>query len=124
MNIEIYRIKDTAETVMVPCEVCVARGIVSAECGKCGGKGIHKRTIYPWRVAKKTETVIKIDRDSRTAGLRYWTSSTEYFAEENKIAHFTKEDAEDECARRNKAMGLETILSTLENNKKIEKKEK
>ena len=123
MNIEMYVIKDVAENIMVPCEVCAARGVIYAECGKCGGKGIHKKTIYPWRVAKRTEIVIKIDRDSKTTGLRYWTSSTEYFAEENKIAHFTKEDAEAECARRNKFAGLETILSTLENNNKANKKD-
>ena len=117
MNIEMYKIKEFDEAVMVPCSLCAERGVIAADCGKCGGKGVHKKTIHPYRICRRTVTIIKIDRDSKTSNLRYWTSSSEYFPEERKLVHFTEEDAQEECTRRNKVMGLETILSTLENNK-------
>lgn len=118
MNIEMYRIKEFDETVTVPCALCADKGIVDKSCNRCNGKGVHKRTIRPFRISRRTETIIKIDRDSKTSNLRYWTSSTEYFPEEQKLVHFTEEDAKEECTRRNKVLGLETILNTLENNKK------
>lgn len=117
MNIEMYKIKEFDEAVTVPCSLCADKGIIDQSCNRCNGKGVHKRTIHPYRICRRTVTIIKIDRDSKTSNLRYWTSSSEYFPEEQKLVHFTEEDAQEECKRRNKVLGLDAILDILENNK-------
>ena len=101
MIIEMYRIKEVEQKIKVPCEFCLSKGIVYHKCSKCGGNCVHNKTIKIWKLAKYTEDIVAIDRDNKGA-LRYWTSQSEYFPEDSKLVHFTKKDAEAECARRNK----------------------
>lgn len=124
--IEMYKIRLENITIKVPCERCAGKGIVDYGCHKCGGNGIHKKTINVWKVAPRKEKVVKIDRSSKDnfysgtqtsykGGLRYWTSLSEFYNEEDKYLHFTKEDAQQECDARNKEN--EDILKVFNSNK-------
>lgn len=110
--IEMYKIGETNIKIEVPCEHCSEKGIIDKRCNKCGGKGTHYKTIKVWKVNPKTVIIEKIDRSSEdhffkgvqtsyADGLRYWTSSSEFFNEEDKLLHFNKDDAWSECVRRN-----------------------
>lgn len=105
--IEMYKIREEDVKIKVPCEHCLEKGIVDRRCNKCGGNGVHNKTIKVWNIAPRTVTVEKIDRspvDSLTShigGLRYWISYSEFYSEESKLLHFNREDAWNECARRN-----------------------
>ena len=103
MNIEMYRIKEYEEVIKVPCESCLNRGIITHNCQKCGGKGVHKKTIKVWRIVARTETVQKIDRDEY-GDLRYWIASDTFYSEEKRLLHFSEKDAEKECTNRNYAI--------------------
>lgn len=124
--IEMYRIRKEDMTIKIPCEKCFEKGIVDKGCYKCGGNGIHKKTIKVWKVAPRTVTVEKIDRSSKNSyyydiqteyegGLRYWTGAEEYYNEEERILHFNKEDAQEECNRRN--VEIADILKIYDKNK-------
>lgn len=114
MPIEMYRIKEYEETIKVPCESCLNRGIITHNCQKCGGKGVHKKTIKVWRIVARTETVQKIDRDA-FGDLRYWVASDTFYSEEKRLLHFTEKDAEKECANRNHS--IKHILEIQSQNK-------
>ena len=124
--IEMYKIRQEEVKIKIPCERCMNSGIVDRSCKKCGGNGVHNKTIKVWKVAPKTETVVNIDRSSKDSfykgiqtsyegGLRYWTGMNEFYKEEDKYLHFTKKDAQDECNRRNKDVA--DILKVDSNNK-------
>lgn len=113
MIIEMYRIKEVEQKIKVPCEFCLSKGIVYHKCSKCGGNGVHNKTIKIWKLAKYTEDIIAINRDSKGA-LCYWTSQSEYFPEDSRLVHFTKKDAEDECRRRNKE--LSSVIEIMNRN--------
>lgn len=126
--IEMYRIRQEEVRIKVPCSRCAEKGIVDKTCNKCGGKGVHHKTILVWKVAPKTVTVDKIDRSSKNSyyhgtqttyegGLRYWTGMSEFYNEENKRLHFTKEDAQKECNRRNS--DIAELLKVANSNKTI-----
>lgn len=111
--IEMYKIKEEEVTIKVPCEACYKKGMVVYDCHKCGGKGIHNKTIKVWKVARKTVTMEKINRGksdqlyhgkqtSYDGGLQYWTGDSEFYNENDLYLHFTKEDAQKECDKRNK----------------------
>ena len=129
--IEMYKIRQEEVKIKIPCERCMNSGIVDRSCKKCGGNGVHNKTIKVWKVAPKTETVVNIDRSSKDSfykgiqtsyegGLRYWTGMNEFYKEEDKYLHFTKKDAQDECNRRNKDVA--DILKVDSNNKTIKNK--
>ena len=110
--IEMYKIRDEETKIKVPCERCLEKGIIDHTCAKCGGKGVHSKTIKVWKVAPKTVTVEKIDRSSgdnfykgtQTSykdGLRYWTSCYEFYNEADMYLHFTQNEAQKECDKRN-----------------------
>ena len=110
--IEMYKIYKKEVRIKVPCEQCLANGIVDGACRKCGGNGVHNKTLQVWTVSHHTEKVEKIDRSSEdryykgtqttyVGGLRYWTSYSEFYNEEDRILHFNKNDAQKECDRRN-----------------------
>lgn len=110
--IEMYKIREVDMKIQVPCERCLEKGIIDHTCSKCGGKGVHSKTIKVWKVASKTVTVEKIDRSdvdkfygsfqtSYKNGLRYWTSLNDYYNEANMFLHFTKDEAQKECDTRN-----------------------
>lgn len=110
--IEMYRIREEDVKIKVPCERCLEKGIVNKYCHRCGGNGTHNKTIKVWKVAPRTVTVEKIDRASNDSyyrgiqtsyvgGLRYWTGASEFFNEEDKYLHFNKNDAQEECDKRN-----------------------
>ena len=126
--IEMYKIRQEEVKIKIPCERCMNSGIVDRSCKKCGGNGVHNKTIKVWKVAPKTETIVDIDRSSEDSfykgtqtsyegGLRYWTGMNEFYKEEDKYLHFTKKDAQDECNRRNKDVA--DILKIDSNNKTI-----
>ena len=123
--IEMYKIREEDLKIKVPCEHCLENGIVDKRCNKCGGNGTHNKTIKVWKVMPRTVIVEKIDRSSEDSffrgiqtsyvgGLRYWTSSSEYFNEESKLLHFNKDDAWAECVRRN--ANVKDILEIHTNN--------
>ena len=100
-------------------------------CNKCGGHGTHNKTIKVWKVLPRTVRVEKINRStednfyrgfqtSYVGGLRYWTSSSEFFNEESKLLHFNSVDAQAECDRRN--ADIASILNINNYNMVIEKK--
>ena len=60
--IEMHKIKDMDVKIKVPCESCYNKGIVDRRCNKCGGNGIHNKTIKAWKVMPRTIVVEKIDR--------------------------------------------------------------
>lgn len=110
--IEMYRIREEDMKIKVPCERCLEKGIVNQSCHRCGGNGTHNKTIKVWKVAPRTVTVEKIDRASKDSyykgvqtsyvgGLRYWTGASDFFNEEDKYLHFNKNDAQEECDKRN-----------------------
>lgn len=124
--IEMYKIRLENMTIKVPCERCAGRGIVDYGCHKCGGNGVHKKTINVWKVSPKKEEIVKIDRSSKDSfyastqtsykgGLRYWTGLSEFYNEEDKYLHFTKEDAQQECDARNNE--IEDVLKIINSNK-------
>ena len=124
--IEMYRIRKEDVRIKIPCERCYEKGIVDKGCSKCGGNGVHKKTIQVWKVAPRTVVVEKIDRSSKNSyyynvqteyegGLRYWTGAEEYYNEEERILHFNKEDAQEECNRRN--VDIADILKVIDKNK-------
>lgn len=118
--IEMYKIREEDMKIQVPCERCLEKGIIDHACSKCGGKGIHSKTIKVWKVAPKTVTVEKIDRSdvdkfygsiqtSYKNGLRYWTGLNDYYNEANMYLHFTKDEAQKECDTRN--VDIKNILN-------------
>ena len=122
--IEMYKIREEEVKIKVPCERCLEKGIIDRTCFKCGGNGIHRKTIKVWKVAPKTVTVERIDRsssdnfykDAQTSyknGLRYWTSYYDFYNEADMYLHFTKSEAQKECDKRN-----EEIKRLLDINKK------
>ena len=126
--IEMYRIHQEEVRIKVPCEWCAKKGIVDKSCNRCGGKGVHNKIILVWKVARKTVTVNEIDRSPKNSyyhgtqttyegGLRYWTSMSEFYNEEDKHLHFTKEDAQKECDRRNN--DIAELLKVVNTNKTI-----
>ena len=117
--IEMYRIREVNKKIQVPCEWCLEKGIVDKRCNKCGGNGVHNKTLKVWEVMPRTEIIEKIDRGFEDnfyrgiqveyeGGLRYWISSCEFFNEESRLLHFNKDDAQKECDRRN--AGIADIL--------------
>ncbi|WP_313069901.1 hypothetical protein [Lacrimispora sp.] len=113
--IEMYRIREEEMKIQIPCERCLAKGIIDRTCSKCGGKGVHNKTIKAWEVAPKTVTVEKIDRSSNDNffrgiqtsyknGLRYWTSHYDFYNEADMYLHFTMNEAQRECDKRNESI--------------------
>ena len=100
MNIEMSRIKEYEEVIKVPCESCLSRGVVTHNCQRCGGNGVHKKTIKVWKIVSRNEIVQKIDRDEY-GELRYWVGYDTFYHEEKRLLHFTEKDAEKECKNRN-----------------------
>lgn len=109
---KMYKITKKGAKLTVVCENCHERGFVSKKCHMCGGHGFRKRTVDYWYVSKHLENIEKIDRakfQSEYCGqilceqgeLRYWSSANEFFAESSKLLHFSYDDAESECFRRN-----------------------
>lgn len=116
----------------VVCESCAVRGAVASNCTKCNGEGTHHKATK-WYVSKPID-IEKIDRVSEdisirdavtgelivqpAGSLRYWEDASCYYAEQEKLIHFTKQDAAAECRKRNHklhglmlAMHLEKTLS-------------
>lgn len=116
----------------VVCESCAVRGAVASNCTKCNGEGTHHKATK-WYVSKPID-IEKIDRGSEdisvrdavtgelivqpAGSLRYWVDASYYYAEQEKLIHFTKQDAAAECHKRNHklhgpllAMHLEKTLS-------------
>lgn len=127
--IEMYRIRLEDMKIKVVCEKCFKNGIIDSCCHKCGGKGVHNKTIKVWKVAPRTVTVERIDRSSKDSyyrdiqttyegGLRYWTGASDFFNEEDKYLHFNKNDAQKECDRRNKEIA--DILNMHNRNKQYQ----
>lgn len=115
MSIEMYRIREVNIRIKVVCEICESNGIVISDCFKCGGKGIHNKTITLWKVSPRTVTISYIDRASKDdyykgvqtsyeGELRYWLDMSEFYNERDRLLHFTKKDAQRECDKRNKAI--------------------
>ena len=126
--IEMYKIREEDMKIQVPCERCLEKGIIDHTCSKCGGKGVHSKTIKVWKVAPKTVTVEKIDRSdvdkfygsfqtSYKNGLRYWTSLNDYYNEVNMFLHFTKDEAQKECDKRNK--NIKVLLDIYKKNNSV-----
>ena len=110
--IEMYKIRLEDMKIKVPCEWCLKKGIIDKGCNKCGGNGVHSKTIKAWKVAPRTVTVYDINRSSKNnyyhgiqtsyeGGLRYWIGVSEFFNEEDRYLHFSKDDAQKECDKRN-----------------------
>lgn len=130
--IEMYRIREEDVKIKVPCEHCAKKGIVDKRCNRCGGNGTHNKTIKVWKIAPRTETVERIDRSSEdnyyrgvqvtyAGGLRYWTGYSDFYNEEDKLLHFNRDDAWNECARRN--ADVADILNIYVRNKIVEREE-
>lgn len=124
--VEMYRIRKEEMKFKVPCESCLEKGMVDGTCPKCGGKGIHSKTIKVWKVAPKTVTVEKIDRSSSDSfykgvqtsyknGLRYWTGQNDFYNDAEMYMHFTKNEAQKECNKRNE--GIKGLLEVDRKNK-------
>lgn len=129
--IEMYKIRQEEMKIKIPCERCMNSGIVDRSCQKCGGNGVHNKTIKVWKVAPKTVTIEDIDRASKDSfykgtqtsyegGLRYWINMGEFYNEEDKYLHFSKEDAQEECDKRNK--DIADILKVVNKNKSMNDK--
>ncbi len=123
--VEMYRIREEEMKIKVPCERCLEKGIIDCTCSRCGSKGVHSKTIKVWKVASKTVTVEKIDRSSsdnfykgvQTSyknGLRYWTGHSDFYNEANMYLHFTRNDAQKECNKRNE--GIKGLLEVYSKN--------
>lgn len=113
--IEMYKIRQQKVVIKVPCEACCANGAVDDDCFKCGGKGVHKKTLILWKVAPRTETIYNINRTfsesyyggipvSYEEDLRYWTDMSVYYDDKDRLIHFTIKDAQRECEKRNKVI--------------------
>ena len=113
--IEMYKITPTTTKIKVTCQKCTGIGIVDDNCKYCGGKGTHYKTLAFWKIASKPVIIEKINR-SKNGELRYWGDSSSFFAEDGKYLHFTKEDAEKECNRRNSQIA--SIIEVMERNEK------
>lgn len=109
MNIKMYRIREEGVRIQVPCEKCMEKGIIDKTCYKCGGKGLHNKTVGVWEVCSGAVSIGKIDRSKTTGDLRYWIDDMCYYLDNDGIMHFTKKDAQYECDKRN-----EDVLSILE----------
>ena len=128
--IEMYRIREEDVKIKVPCEHCADKGIVDKHCNRCGGNGTHNKTIGVWKIMPRTVTVEKIDRETENryyrgkqhgyvGELRYWTCACEFFRESEKLIHFNKKDAQEECDRRN--VDIEDILKIHNSNNQSNK---
>lgn len=95
-----YRIELNDYKIQVVCDRCYNNGQVNPRCNECGGKGVHSKTKQKWEISNSLELLDKIDRDEN-GELRYWIDSSSYFREEDKLIHFSFNDALGECNRRN-----------------------
>ena len=100
-NLQMYHIKLQDYKIKVVCNKCYHNGQVDEKCSECGGKGIHNKTKQKWEVSKKLVSIDKIDRDE-DGELRYWEDKDSFFYEMDKYLHFSYQDANNECKRRNK----------------------
>lgn len=124
--IDMYRIVGKPLSIRVVCSHCYERGYVDPKCKKCGGKGTHKKTLMVWKVDTRPEKVVKIDRTSRDylninlskGELRYWTSLSDFYAEDSKLLHFSIEMAQKECDARNAMLQPVINCYTKQKNKK------
>jgi len=98
---KMYSIKEQSLKIQVPCQKCFAKGFVDNNCHACNGKGVHNKTLIVWEVREKPTIVEKIDRESKTGELRYWTEIDCFYEESGKYIHFNKKDAQKECDKRN-----------------------
>lgn len=115
--------------VKVVCEHCKQRGYVSQKCNACGGAGTHNKTQHRWVVNKLPTEVVKIDRDTKTGNLRYWTSLSDFYYESQEelslkwypelynhypngvhFAHFNIKDAQVEVNRLNQILGERGVV--------------
>ncbi|PKM74776.1 MAG: hypothetical protein CVU92_04700 [Firmicutes bacterium HGW-Firmicutes-17] len=101
VKILLYKICLQKRKVEVVCDYCHKLGFIKKSCHKCGGKGMHNKTLNEWAVSKYQCEIRKIDRDENGT-LRYWDGLHSFYYEDTKLLHFTKEDAIKECERRNK----------------------
>lgn len=126
--IEMYKIREEDMKIQIPCDRCLEKGIIDRICSKCGGKGLHNKTIKVWNIAPKTVTVEAISRGTKdpfhrniqtsfTDGLRYWTSSSEFYNEADLYLHFTKDDAQRECDKRNES--IKDVLNIYKKNRLV-----
>jgi len=100
-NLQMYHIKLQDYKIKVVCNKCYHNGQVDEKCSECGGKGVHNKTKQKWEVSKKLVSIDKIDRDE-DGELRYWEDKDSFFYEMDKYLHFSYQDANNECKRRNK----------------------
>ena len=114
--------------ITVVCEKCASFGIVRGTCHRCNGTGVHKKTIK-WHKAIPI-TIDRIDRCPHDipvgcgyseeeiirerGSLRYWIDAVSYYAEAEQLIHFTVQDAENECRRRNIAQLGKDVTDFLE----------
>ena len=90
----------------IVCEDCFTNGKVNENCKRCNGEGTYQDTKLKWFVSNELISIIKIDR-CKTGDLRYWINKNHTYGESQKLLHFTKEDAFNECERRNKLIDKE-----------------
>lgn len=113
--IEMYKIYQENIEIIVPCERCIKGGNKNESCSKCGGIGVYNSSINIWKIDPVPVMITDIDRASKNryykgkqvcyeGGLRYWAGVGDFFNEGDKYLHFTREDAQDECDRRNKGI--------------------
>lgn len=109
---QMYSIKEIPIKIPVSCEFCSKIGFINKNCPKCGGRGIHNKTIKIWKTKPRIIEIVKINRASTNYyykgeliieknELIYWIDNSSHYNENDKLIHFTKIDAQNECDKRN-----------------------
>lgn len=112
---EMFRIKEVSDTrVRTVCKECYKRGLIGSYCDNCDGKGWVFKHGH-WAVQERPINIVCIDRDE-SGELRYWEDDSNHYLESQKLLHFSRDDAAEECKRRNNinyTLKIKTL--TLEN---------
>lgn len=98
---KMYLIKEYPLKIKVVCDKCSQKGYIDKNCYSCHGKGIHNKTFMVWKIKEKKVIIDKINRDSKTKQLKYWTDLSCFYIDEDRLIHFTINDANKECHKRN-----------------------
>lgn len=76
-----YKLTPTTTKFRAVCTACARRGRIVEDCKTCHGSGEVMRSHMKYELNRRPIDIVKVDRDSRTGIIRYWTDMSEFFYE-------------------------------------------
>lgn len=112
---DMFKIKEGNNKYVRTCGRCTEKGYVDLKCTACGGKGVRFSTTSLWTIEKVE--IVKINR-LKSGVLAFWVDNSTLYTEDAKLLHFTYEDAQRECDKRNSIFSKISNLEVIKERKK------